>query len=65
MDQLISLFQAAVVFGTVIMFGCVGEICTEKAGILNMVALLAIGGVIAWAVMGTFEMQDQITSNMG
>ena len=37
----------------------------EKAGILNMVALLAIGGVIAWAVMGTFEMQDQITSNMG
>lgn len=37
----------------------------EKAGILNMVALLAIGGVIAWAVMGTFEMQDQITSGMG
>ncbi len=37
----------------------------EKAGILNMVALLAIGGVIAWAVMGTFDMQDQITSSMG
>ena len=37
----------------------------EKAGILNMVALLAVGGVIAWAVMGTFEMQDQITSGMG
>jgi len=37
----------------------------EKAGILNMVALLAIGAVIAWAVLGTFEMQDQITSNMG
>ena len=37
----------------------------EKAGILNMVALLSIGGVIAWAVMGTFEMQDQITSGMG
>ena len=37
----------------------------QKAGILNMVALLAVGGVIAWAVMGTFEMQDQITSNMG
>jgi len=37
----------------------------EKAAILNMVALLAIGAVIAWAVMGTFEMQDQITSNMG
>ena len=37
----------------------------EKAGILNMVALLSIGAVIAWAVMGTFEMQDQITSSMG
>ena len=37
----------------------------ERAGILNMVALLTIGGVIAWAVMGTFDMQDQITSGMG
>lgn len=37
----------------------------QKASILNMIALLSIGGVIAWAVMGTFEMQDQITSNMG
>lgn len=37
----------------------------EKAGILNMVAMLAISGVIGWAVMGTFEMQDQITSGMG
>jgi len=37
----------------------------EKASILNMVALLSIGAVIAWAVMGTFEMQDQITSSMG
>lgn len=37
----------------------------QKASMLNMVALLSIGGVIAWAVMGTFEMQDQITSNMG
>jgi len=30
-----------------------------------MVALLMVSGVIAWAVMGTFEMQDQITSSMG
>ena len=37
----------------------------QKAGILNMVALLAVSGVIAWAVMGTFVMQDQITSAMG
>lgn len=36
----------------------------QRASILNMVALLAIGGVIAWAVMGVFDMQDQITSSM-
>lgn len=37
----------------------------QKAAILNMVALLSISGVIAWAVLGVFEMQDQITSAMG
>ena len=37
----------------------------QKASVLNMVALLIVAGIIAWAVMGTFEMQDQITRNMG
>ena len=37
----------------------------QKASVLNMVALLSIGGVIAWAVMGVFDMQDQITNSMG
>lgn len=37
----------------------------QKAAMLNMVAILSVGAVIAWAVMGTFEMQDQITSSMG
>lgn len=37
----------------------------QKAAILNMAALLSVAGVIAWAVMGTFEMQDQITNSMG
>ena len=37
----------------------------QRASILNMVALLSVGGVIAWAVMGVFQMQDQITSSMG
>ena len=37
----------------------------QRASILNMIALLSIGGVIAWAVMGVFDMQDQITSSMG
>ena len=36
MGQLIALIQAAVVFGTVIMFGAIGEIITEKAGNLNL-----------------------------
>ncbi len=37
----------------------------QKASILNMVALLAVSGVIAWAVFGVFEMQEQITDAMG
>ena len=37
----------------------------QKASILNMVAILSVAGVIAWAVMGTFAMQDQITNQMG
>lgn len=36
MDAFVSLIQAAVVFGTVIMFGAVGEILTEKSGNLNL-----------------------------
>lgn len=37
----------------------------QKASILNMAALLLIGGIIAWAVIGVFDMQDQITNSMG
>ena len=33
MTQLISLFQAGIVFGTVILYGAIGEILTEKSGI--------------------------------
>ncbi len=36
MQGMITLFQAAVFFGTVIMFGCIGEIITERAGNLNL-----------------------------
>ena len=41
------------------------EAVEAKASILNMVAMFAISGIIAWAVFGVFEMQDQITSSMG
>ena len=37
----------------------------QKASVLNMVALLSVSGVIAWAVFGVFEMQEQITDSMG
>ena len=37
----------------------------QKASILNMVAILTVAGIIAWAVFGVFDMQDQITSAMG
>ncbi len=41
------------------------ESVEAKASILNMGAMFAISGIIAWAVFGVFEMQDQITSSMG
>lgn len=37
----------------------------QKAGILNMIAILCVAAIIAWAVFGVFDMQDQITSAMG
>jgi len=37
----------------------------QKASVLNMIATLFVSGTIAWAVMGTFAMQDQITKAMG
>ena len=36
MTQFVSLFQAAIVFGTVILYGSMGEILTEKSGNLNL-----------------------------
>ena len=37
----------------------------QRAEIMNMIAMLSVSGIIAWAVFGTFDMQDQITSAMG
>ena len=34
--QIIALINSSVVFGTVILFGAVGEILTEKGGNLNL-----------------------------
>ena len=47
MNQVVSLFQAAIVFGTVIMFGSIGEILTEKSGSLNLgvPGIMYLGGI--------------------
>lgn len=47
MTQVVSLIQAAVVFGTVIMFGAVGEILSEKSGNLNLgvPGIMYLGGI--------------------
>lgn len=47
MASVISLIQAAVIFGTVIMFGAIGEIIAEKSGSLNLgvPGIMYIGGI--------------------
>ena len=47
MSQIVSLFQAAVYFGTVILFGAVGEILADKSGNLNLgvPGIMYMGGI--------------------
>lgn len=58
MTQLISLIQLAIVFGTVIMFGCIGEIITEKAGNLNLgvPGIMYLGGI--FGLIGAFYYEN-------
>ena len=57
MDSVISLIQAAVVFGTVIMFGCIGEIMSEKAGNRNLgvPGIMYIGAMASLASVFMYE----------
>ncbi len=57
MNSFISLFQAAVAFGTVIMFGCIGEILTEKSGNLNLgvPGVMYLGGIAGLAGVFFYE----------
>ncbi len=57
MTQLISLIQAAVVFGTVILFGAVGEILAEKSGNLNLgvPGIMYLGGIAGLATAFFYE----------
>ena len=60
MTQLVSLFQAAVVFGTVILFGAVGEILTEKAGNLNLgvPGIMYLGGIASLIGVFFYELNN-------
>ena len=57
MTQLLSLLQAAIVFGTVILFGSLGEILTEKSGSLNLgvPGIMYIGGIAGLAGAFIYE----------
>lgn len=51
MDSIFTLLNSAVIFGTVIMFGCVGETLSEKAGNLNLgvPGIMYLGGIASLA----------------
>ncbi len=51
MTQLLSLLQAAIVFGTVILYGAMGEMLTEKSGNLNLgvPGVMYLGGIAGLA----------------
>lgn len=60
MSNIISLFGLAIAFGTVIMFGCIGEIITEKAGNLNLgvPGIMCLGGI--FGIIGAFVYENAV-----
>lgn len=62
MTQYIQLLQSAVIFGTVILFGAIGEIITEKSGNLNLgvPGIMYLGGIAG--LTGVF-FYEQSTEN--
>ncbi len=62
MAQIISLLQAALVFGTVILFGALGEILTEKSGNLNLgvPGIMYLGGIAGLA--GAFGYENSVVT---
>ena len=60
--QIIQLLQSAVCFGTVIMFGAIGEILTEKSGNLNLglPGVMYVGGISG--VIGAFLYEQSVGS---
>ncbi|NCB50539.1 MAG: ABC transporter permease [Clostridia bacterium] len=62
MTRFLSLFQAAIVFGTVILYGAMGEILTEKSGNLNLgvPGIMYLGGIAGLA--GAFFYESSVAS---
>lgn len=60
MSSLISLFQAAVIFGTVVMFGAIGECITERSGNLNLgvPGIMYLGGISG--LVGVFIYENAV-----
>lgn len=58
MSSFLSLFNNAIVFGTVILFGALGEIITQKSGNLNLgvPGLMYLGGIAGLATAFFYEM---------
>ena len=64
MDLLIRLLQSAVCFGTVIMYGALGEILTEKSGNLNLgvPGIMYLGGIAGLAASFFYEFNNPYPS---
>ena len=60
MGGFVTLFQQAVAFGTIIMFGAVGEIITEKSGNLNLgvPGIMYLGGISS--LIGVFFYENSV-----
>ena len=56
-DQIVQLIQSAIQFGTVILFGAMGEILTEKSGNLNLgvPGIMYLGGFAGFASAYYYE----------
>ena len=65
MSELTSLVQAAIVFGTVILFGATGEILTEKSGNLNLgvPGIMYLGGIAG--LIGAFFYESAVAEPSG
>ncbi|MCR5255407.1 MAG: ABC transporter permease [Acetatifactor sp.] len=66
MDSIISLIRAAVSFGTVIMFGSIGEIITEKSGNLNLgvPGIMYLGGIASLSGVYVYENATENPSSL-